>query len=223
MDWEAFFLSIKLAACTVTILAVLALLTARLLAWKQFFGKALVEALITLPLVLPPTVLGYFFLRFLGRNSVVGDAFTSWFGESLVFSFSGLVFASVIYSFPFAVQPMLRTFESIPQNIREAAWCCGLNQWRTFWQIELPLAYKGVLSGLVMSFAHTMGEFGVVLMVGGNIPGQTRTMSIAIFDKVQTFDEAGAGFMSLVMLVFALSLIALVNLLAVHRQQGHRE
>ena len=113
MDWTAFFLSIKLAACTVVILAVVGLLTARLLAWKQFFGKALIEALITLPLVLPPTVLGYFFLRFLGRNSVLGDAFTAWFGEPLVFSFSGLVLASVIYSFPFAVQPMLRALEAI--------------------------------------------------------------------------------------------------------------
>lgn len=222
MDWEAFFLSIKLAGCTVSVLAILALMTARLLAWKQFVGKAFVEALITLPLVLPPTVLGYFFLRFLGRHSILGDTFASWFGESLVFSFSGLVLASVIYSFPFAVQPMLRSFESIPQNIREAAWCCGLNKWQTFWQIELPLAFKGVLSGLVMSFAHTMGEFGVVLMVGGNIPGQTRTISIAIFDKVQTFDEAGAGFMSLVMLVFALLLIVMVNSLGNHRQTKYR-
>ena len=197
MDWGAFVLSLYLSACTVAVLAVLGLLTARLLAWKQFTGKSLVEAFITLPLVLPPTVLGYFFLRFLGRQSAIGDTFETLTGAPLVFSFSGLVLASVIYSFPFAVQPMLRAFEAIPSNVREAAWCCGLSKWQTFWRIELPLAMKGVLSGLVLSFAHTMGEFGVVLMVGGNIPGQTRTISIAIFDKVQAFDETAAGTMSL--------------------------
>ena len=217
MDWSAFLLSLKLAFCTVSLLMVLALLVARLLAWRQFFGKGLLEAIVTLPLVLPPTVLGYFFLQFLGRQSAVGQFYESWVGESLVFSFSGLVLVSVVYSFPFAVQPMLRAFEAIPQSTREAAWCCGLSPWQTFWKIELPLARGGVLSGLILSFAHTVGEFGVVLMVGGNIPEETKTISIAIFDKVQAFDEAAANQMALVMLVFAFVLISVVNLLARQR------
>jgi len=217
MDWSAFLLSLKLAACTVSILMVLALSVARLLAWRQFVGKGVVEAIVTLPLVLPPTVLGYFFLQFLGRQSIVGQFYETWFDESLVFSFSGLVVVSVVYSFPFAVQPMLRAFEAIPQSTREAAWCCGLSPWQTFWKIELPLARSGVLSGMVLSFAHTVGEFGVVLMVGGNIPDETKTISIAIFDKVQAFDEAAANQMALVMLIFAFVLISVVNLLARQR------
>ncbi len=213
MDWSAFFLSLLLSLVTVMILLVLGLLIARLMAWKRFLGKGVMEALITLPLVLPPTVLGYFFLRFLGRESMVGDWFESWFHEPLVFSFTGLVLASVIYSLPFAVQPMLRSFESIPQSIREAAWCCGLSYWQTFLRIELPLALKGVLTGCVLSFAHTMGEFGIVLMVGGNIPGETRTISIALFDKVQTFDENAADSMAFFMLLFSLGLLILINLI----------
>ena len=151
---------------------------------------------------------------------MLGDWFESWFHESLVFSFTGLVLASVIYSLPFAVQPMLRSFESIPQSIREAAWCCGLSHWQTFWRIELPLAMKGVLTGCVLSFAHTMGEFGVVLMVGGNIPGETRIISIALFDKVQTFDEGAADSMALFMLLFSLVLLILINLLGDKHFQG---
>jgi molybdate transport system permease protein len=134
-------------------------------------------------------------------------------GETLVFSFSGLLIASVVYSLPFAVQPMLLAFESIPQGTREAAWCSGLSKWTTFWSIELPLARTGVVSGLALSFAHTMGEFGVVLMVGGNIPDETRTMSIAIFDKVQSFEETSAGIMSLVLLIFSFSVVSLVYMM----------
>lgn len=220
MDWSAFFLSLLLSFVTVMILLVLGLLIARLMAWKRFLGKGVMEALITLPLVLPPTVLGYFFLRFLGRESMVGDWFESWFHEPLVFSFTGLVLASVIYSLPFAVQPMLRSFESIPQSIREAAWCCGLSYWQTFLRIELPLALKGVLTGCVLSFAHTMGEFGVVLMVGGNIPGETRTISIALFDKVQTFDESAADSMAFFMLFFSFGLLILINLIGDRHFRG---
>jgi len=213
MDWQAFKISLLLSTCTVIILAIIALGLARFLAWRDFFGKSVVEALVSLPLVLPPTVLGYFFLRFFGRQSELGGLYESLFAQPLVFSFSGLVLVSVIYSLPFAVQPMLRAFEAIPRSVREAAWCCGLSSWQTFLQIELPLARKGILSGLVLCFAHTMGEFGVVLMVGGNISGQTKTLSIAIFDKVQAFDEVAAETMSLFMLIFSLLLMGLVNFL----------
>ena len=210
MDWSAFRLSLKLSGCTVAVLLILGLVIARALAWRRFPGKSMVEAVVALPLVLPPTVLGYYLLLVMGRQSPFGSAVESLTGESLVFSFSGLWFASVIYSLPFAVQPMLQAFESIPSGLREAAWCSGLSNWRTFWRIELPLAKSGVVSGLALSFAHTMGEFGVVLMVGGNIPERTRTVSIAIFDQVQSFEESAAGTMSLVLLIFSFVVVSLV-------------
>ena len=127
-----------------------------------------------------------------------------------MFSFQGLVLASLIYSLPFAVQPVLRALESIPMQLREAAWCSGLSRWQTFWKIELPLARAGVISALALSFAHTLGEFGVVLMVGGNIPGQTRTISVAIYDRVQAFDEPGAAVMSAMLLAFSFVVVTLV-------------
>ena len=210
MDWAAFSLSLKLSGCTVAVLLICGLLVARWFAGCEFRGRGMVEAIVALPLVLPPTVLGYYLLLFMGRQSPLGSAVESLTGESLVFSFSGLLIASVIYSFPFAVQPMLLAFESIPRGIREAAWCSGLSKWQTFWRIELPLARTGVVSGLALSFAHTMGEFGVVLMVGGNIPGETRTISIAIFDQVQSFEDTSAALMSFVLLVFSFGVVSLV-------------
>jgi molybdate transport system permease protein len=213
MDWTAFALSLKLSTSTVIVLLIVGLLVARALAWRRFPGRSMVEAVVALPLVLPPTVLGYYLLLFMGRQSPLGLVVESLTGESLVFSFTGLLIASVIYSFPFAVQPMLQAFESIPHGIREAAWCSGLSKWYTFWRIELPLARNGVVSGLALSFAHTMGEFGVVLMVGGNIPGETRTVSIAIFDQVQSFEEASAGIMSLVLLIFSFVVVSLVYIM----------
>jgi molybdate transport system permease protein len=217
MEWEAFLLSLRLSAWTTGILFVIGLLMARALAWRTFPGKGLVEAVVALPLVLPPTVLGYYLLVALGRGSPLGAAYEQLTGHSLVFSFSGLLLASVIYSLPFAVQPMLRGFESVPRALREAAWCSGLGHVATFTRIELPLAWPGVLSGLVLAFAHTMGEFGVVLMVGGNIPGQTRTIAIAIYDRTQAFDPQAAGTMSLVLLGFAFITVGLVYTLS-HRR-----
>ena len=213
MDWSAFFLSIRLAAITMIILLFIGLLIARFLAWRQFRGKAFVEAMVALPLVLPPTVLGFYLLSFFGKNSWFGRFYEQITGNTLVFSFTGLLIASLIYSLPFAVQPMLRAFESIPKKLREAAWCSGLNRWQTFFKIELPLAWPGILSGMVLAFAHTLGEFGVVLMIGGNIPDETRTLSIAIFDRVQAFDDQSAQIMSLVLLIFAFVTISLVFLL----------
>lgn len=213
MEWSAFYLSLRLATCSMLILAVIAILIARFLAWRHFRGKAMVEAMVALPLVLPPTVLGFYLLTFFSGNSWLGQLFENLTGSTLVFSFAGLLAASLIYSLPFAVQPMLRAFESIPENLRESAWCCGLSRWQTFLKVEFPLAWPGILSGMVLSFAHTLGEFGVVLMIGGNIPGETRTLSIAIFDRVQAFDDQSAQLMSLVLLIFAFVTISLVFLL----------
>jgi molybdate transport system permease protein len=174
------------------------------LAAHQFRGKAWVEALLALPLVLPPTVLGYYLLVAMGGTSPVGQFYESVFGKPLVFSFEGLLLASVIFNIPFAIQPMQRGFEAIAPEVRDAAACCGLTRWRTLWRIELPLAWPGILSAVVLTFAHTLGEFGVVLMVGGSIPGETKTVAIAIYDRVQAFDTAGAGVMSAVLLLISL-------------------
>lgn len=204
MDWSALTLSLKLAGWTVLILLPLGIWAGHALAANQFRGKAWVEALMALPLVLPPTVLGYYLLVAMGGASPVGQFYQSVFGKPLVFSFEGLLLASVIFNIPFAIQPMQRGFEAIAPEVRDAAACCGLSRWRTLWRIELPLAWPGILSAVVLTFAHTLGEFGVVLMVGGSIPGETKTVAIAIYDRVQAFDTAGAGVMSAVLLLISL-------------------
>jgi len=204
MDWSALTLSLKLAGWTVLILLPLGIWAGHALAAYQFRGKAWVEALMALPLVLPPTVLGYYLLVAMGGASPVGQFYESVFGKPLVFSFEGLLLASVIFNIPFAIQPMQRGFEAIAPEVRDAAACCGLSRWRTLWRIELPLAWPGILSAVVLTFAHTLGEFGVVLMVGGSIPGETKTVAIAIYDRVQAFDTAGAGVMSAVLLLISL-------------------
>lgn len=208
MDWAAIRLSVELALATLAVLLPLALLAARWLARTRFRGKPWLEGLMALPLVLPPTVIGYYLLVAMGGHSPLGRAFEAVFQHTLAFSFSGLVVASVVFNIPFAVQPMQRAFESIDVEVAEAAKCCGLTRWQSFWRIELPLAWPGILSAAVMTFAHTLGEFGVVLMVGGNIPGETRTVAIAIYDRVQAFDDAAAGAMSLALLLISLATIA---------------
>ena len=204
MDWSALSLSLTLATWTVLILLPLGIWKGRALAVHQFRGKAWVEALLALPLVLPPTVLGYYLLVAMGGASPIGQFYESWIGRPLVFNFEGLLVASVIFNIPFAIQPMQRGFEAIAPEVRDAAACCGLSTWRTLWRIELPLAWPGLLSASVMTFAHTLGEFGVVLMVGGSIPGETKTIAIAIYDRVQAFDSAGAGIMSAALLLISL-------------------
>lgn len=207
MDWEALRLSLWLALITSVILLPLGAGVARMLAWSQFRGKWLVEAALALPLVLPPTVLGYYLLVAMGAASPLGALYTRLTGNPLAFSFEGLVVASVIFNIPFALIPMQRAFESIPLEVHQAASTCGISPWRAFFKIELPLAWPGVVSGMIMSAAHTVGEFGVVLMVGGSIPGETKTIAIAIYDRVQAFDMQAAGLMSAMLL--ALSLFAL--------------
>ncbi len=214
MDWTAFRLSLELAAWTTAILMPLGLLVGRWLAYHRFRGRGLVEAAIALPLVLPPTVLGYYLLVSFGTDMPIGQFWQQLTGRGLNFTFTGIVLASIIFNLPFAIQPVQRAFETVPPHLREAAWCSGLSDWRTFSRIELPLVWPGVVSAFVLTFIHTIGEFGVVLMVGGSIEGETRTVAIAIYDRVQAFDDEAAGAMSLLLLVASFIAIALVYGLA---------
>jgi len=198
----------QLAAWTVVILLPVSILMGRFLAYQAFRGKGLVEALVMLPLVLPPTVFGFYLLVAFGRASPVGEVWHSLFGSQLVFSFEGLVVASVIFNLPFAIQPAQRGFEAIPVAVREAAACCGMSPLRSLWTVELPLAWPGLVTAMVLTFAHTLGEFGIVLMVGGSIPGETKTIAIAIYDRVQGFDDRGAAIMSATLVAISLCTIA---------------
>jgi molybdate transport system permease protein len=203
VDWVALRLSLALAAVTLLVLLPLGIVAGRWLATTRSRGRPWLEALTALPLVLPPTVVGYYLLVALGAQSPLGPAFERLFGAPLAFTFTGLVVASVIVNVPFAGQPLQRAFAAIPPDVREAAQCCGLSRWQAFARIELPLAWPGVLSAAVLTFAHTLGEFGVVLMVGGNLPGETRTLSVAIYDRMQAFDDRAAGVMAATLLVIA--------------------
>tara|TARA_R110002033_G_scaffold1357_13_gene12159 strand:+ start:991 stop:1671 length:681 start_codon:yes stop_codon:yes gene_type:complete len=220
MDWQALWLSVRLSCFTVVLLIPLAIVVGRWLAYRQFKGKSLLEALIMAPLVLPPTVIGYYLLVGLGNQSMIGQWVEQLTGQQLVFHFSGLVIASIIVNIPFAVQPIQRAFETIPIDIRDAAACCGMSRLRIFFRVELPMIWPGVLTALVLCFSHVLGEFGVVLMLGGNIAGETKTISIAIYDSVQAFDFDSAGMMSLVLLLFAVSALALTTSMS-RRLGGH--
>ncbi len=208
MDWQALTLSLELAAATLLVLLPLGLWAGRWLARTRFAGKALVEAVVVLPLVLPPTVLGYYLLVSLGGASPLGRWMAQTFDIQLTFSFLGLLVASVVFNIPFMVQPIQRAFESIAPDLGEAAAVSGLSAWQTFVRVELPLAWPGVLSAAVLTFVHTLGEFGVVLMVGGSIPGETRTIAISIYDRVQAFDLASADRMALLLLLLSLGAVA---------------
>ncbi len=199
MDTDAIFLSLKLAFLTVTLMLPFGIWVAyKLIRLNR--SKPWVEALLALPLVLPPTVLGYYFLVVFSGKTI--------FGIPMVFSFTGILIASLFVNIPFAIQPIQRAFESINPDIREAAQVSGLSKWQIFRLIDLPLSWRGITGAAALTFAHTLGEFGVILMVGGAIPGETKTASIAIYDKVQAFDTAGAGTLSLFLL--GISLVAIV-------------
>jgi molybdate transport system permease protein len=200
MDMDAILLSLKLAFWTIALILPFGIWAAHQLI-KLNKSRPWVEAALALPLVLPPTVLGYYFL--------VTFANVSFFGVPLVFSFSGILFASLIVNIPFAILPIQRAFESINPEIREAAQVSGLSNWQIFRLIELPLSWRGITGAAALTFAHTLGEFGIILMVGGAIPGETKTASIAIYDKVQSFDTAGAGIIALILLGISLVCIAL--------------
>lgn len=214
MDWPALVLSFKLSLWTLLIIMPLGVLLGRWLAWSEFNGRTLLQAILALPLVLPPTVLGFYLLSLFSQTSTTGAWYQSLTGKSLAFSFEGLLIASIIFNLPFAVQPLKRAFEQINRDVRDAAACCGLSRWQQFFSIELPLIWPGLLGAAVLVFAHTLGEFGVVLMVGGNIPTETRTVAISIYDSVQAFDNNSAAIMSAALLVISLAAITAVYYLS---------
>jgi molybdate transport system permease protein len=207
---QPLLLSLRLALTVSAILLVIAMPLAYWLAFTRWRGKFLLESIVALPLVLPPTVLGFYALVVLGSRGSVGKLWQSLFGHSLAFTFTGLVLASLLYSLPFAVQPLITSFESLDRRQLDASSILGAGPMRTFLRIILPLSWPGLLSAFVLTFAHTLGEFGVVLMVGGNLPGITRTVSIDIYDRVQAMDYAGAHGMALLLLAVSFAVLAVV-------------
>ncbi|MFC7674980.1 molybdate ABC transporter permease subunit [Mycolicibacterium sp. GCM10028919] len=218
MDWEAIVLSLRLAALTTVILVVIAVPLAGWLALSRRRWTVVIESVVALPLVLPPTVLGFYVITALGTRSPVGQWWESVTGATLPFTFTGLLVASVLYSLPFAVQPLMAAFAGVDRRLIDASHVLGRTGWATLWRVVLPLSRAGLATAVVLTFAHTVGEFGVVLMVGGNIAGETRTVSIAIYDSVQSFDYATAAQTSLAMLIF--SLIVLTATYTLQRRGG---
>jgi len=212
MDIAAIRVTFSLAVCTTVILTVLGLPLAYWLATTRWRWRGFIEAIVALPLVLPPTVLGFYILLATGPRSPLGQAYEGVTGSLLPFTFPGILLASVLFNLPFAVRPFTAAFAGINRRLVEASWCLGESPWQTFRRVTLPLAWPGVLAGMVLTFAHTVGEFGVVLMVGGNIPGVTRTLSIAIYDDVQALDYTSAGQTSLALVLFALLMLCVVQM-----------
>lgn len=210
MILQALALTLRLAFAVSLILLVVGLPLAYWLAFSRWRWKFLAESIVSLPIVLPPTVLGFYVLVAIGPLSPLGRWYQSVSGHGLAFTFSGLLIGSVLYSLPFAVQPMAASFSSIDRKLLDASATLGASRWRTFWRIVLPLGSPGVLTGFVLSFAHTLGEFGVVLMIGGNIPGATQTISILIYDQVQALNYAVANRISLLLLLLCFVLLALL-------------
>jgi molybdate transport system permease protein len=210
MNLEALLLSFRLAGVVSIVLLVIALPLAYWLAFTRWRGKFLLESVVALPLVLPPTVLGFYALIVLGPRGPLGRLWQFLFGHPLAFTFAGLVIASLVYSLPFAVQPLIASFESLDRRLLDASSILGATRARTFFRIILPLSWPGLITALVLSFAHTLGEFGVVLMVGGNLPGITRTISIDIYDRAQALDFASANHTALLLLGVSFVVLALV-------------
>jgi molybdate transport system permease protein len=223
MDFEALWLTLRLAVGTTAILLVVALPLAWWIASGRGAGRALVQAIVALPLVLPPTVLGFYLLIALGPLSAPGRLLIKIVGHPLAFSFSGLLVGSVIYSLPFAVQPLVAGFSAVDRGYVEASEGLGVSPWRTFWSVVLPLARGSLLTSTVLTFTHTVGEFGVVLMLGGNIPGATQTLSIALYDQVQEFNYAAANRTALILVGFAIVALLTIYLLpGVSKADGKR-
>lgn len=210
MDWQALWLTIRLAVLVAAILVVLGLPIAYWIAYSQWRWKFLAEAVVAMPLVLPPTVLGFYILLALGAQSPLGRWWQAMTGHTLAFTFTGLVIGSVIYSLPFAVQPFAASFALVDPKLLAASATLGASKMRMFFQVVLPLSIPGLVTGVALSFAHTMGEFGVVLMVGGNIPGVTRTVSIDIYDQVEAFNFASANQTAVILLAISFAALCLV-------------
>ena len=210
MDWQAFWLTTRLATLVAAVLALVGLPVAYWITYSRWRWKFIAEAVFALPIVLPPTVLGFYVLVALGPQSPLGRGWETLTGHTLAFTFEGLVLGSILYSFPFAVQPFAASFSAVDSRLVAASQTLGASTLRTFFRVILPLSIPGLVTGVALSFAHTMGEFGVVLMVGGNIPGVTRTVSIDIYDKVQAFNYAGANATALVLLIISFAVLSIV-------------
>jgi molybdate transport system permease protein len=211
MELTPFFVSLKLSLIVTALLIIVTLPVSYCFAFSKTKIKIIAEALLTLPLVMPPTVLGFYLLLLFSRNCVVGKFFDQTLGLPLVFSFTGIVVASFIYSFPFAFQPLKAGFESLDPTIIEASYTLGKSRFSTFVHVVLPSIRPSLITAISMCFAHTMGEFGAVLMIGGNIPGVTRVASIAVYDKVEQLDFVSAHIHSLLLLAVGFSILILVN------------
>jgi molybdate transport system permease protein len=207
MDWDAVWVSVRLSTATMLVLVAVGVPIAYWVAFSRWRWKFLVEAVVALPLVLPPTVLGFYVLMAIGPRSPVGRLYEAVSGSGLPFSFEGLLVASVLYSLPFAVQPFSAAFAAVDARLLEASWSLGVSRVATFRRVVLPLSVRGLVTGMVLSFAHTLGEFGVVLMVGGNRPGVTRTVSVSIYDHVQALDYGAAGRTSLLLLIVSFAIL----------------
>jgi molybdate transport system permease protein len=208
VDWSAIWLSVRLAVATTLVLLAIGIPLAYWIVFSPRRWKFIVESIVALPLVLPPTVLGFYVLVAIGPLSPLGRAYARFAGHGLPFTFEGLLIASVLYSMPFAVQPFAAEFASVDRRLLEASWSLGASRVETFRRIVIPLSVRGLVTGIVLSFAHTLGEFGVVLMVGGNLPGVTRTVSISIYDAVQSLDYAAASRTSLLLLILSFLILA---------------
>jgi molybdate transport system permease protein len=211
VDWEAVWLTMRLASATTLILLVVGLPLGYWLAMTRWRGRFLVEAVVALPLVLPPTVLGFYLLVALGPHGALGSLPESILGGRIPFSFTGILIGSLLFNLPFAVRPFAAAFETIDRRLIEASWCLGVSRFETFRRITWPLCWPGILTGLTLTFAHSVGEFGVVLMLGGNIPGVTRTLSISIYDDMQSLDYASAGQTALVLLGFSFTVLCVTQ------------
>lgn len=209
MEWKAIWLTLQLASATTGILFVTGVPLAYWLAMSRWRGRFLIESIVALPLVLPPTVLGFYLLVTMGPQSPIGPLSETLFGGRLPFTFAGILIGSVFFNLPFAVRPFAAAFAGMDRRLIEASWCLGVSRFETFRRVTLPICWPGIVAGMILTFAHAVGEFGVVLMIGGNITGQTRTMSIAIYDDVQALDYASAGQSASLLLVFAFIVLSI--------------
>ena len=210
MDWGPLWLTLQLAGVTVVVLLLVGTPLAWWLAFTRSRFRTLVEAIVALPIVLPPTVLGFYLLVALGPHGLIGGPWKDLTGSALSFTFTGLVIASTFYSLPFVVQPLHGAFEAVGKKPLEVAWSLGASKLDAFFTVASPMAVRGYLSAVVLGFAHTLGEFGVVLMVGGNIPGVTKVLSIAIYDHVEVLEYTQAHFLSAVLLIFSFLILTIV-------------
>ncbi|HEX9156330.1 MAG TPA: molybdate ABC transporter permease subunit [Nitrospira sp.] len=210
VNWTAIWVTFKLASLTAAVLLVIGLPIAYWLTYSRWRWKFLIESIVALPLVLPPTVLGFYILVAIGPHSPIGRFYSDLVGHPLPFTFEGLLLASILYSLPFAVQPFATAFEQVDRRLIESSWTLGVSKFRTFFRLIIPLSTAGLITGAVLSFAHTLGEFGVVLMVGGNIEGETRTVSIDIYDEVQALNYAGAAKTALFLLIVSYTVLLTV-------------